>query len=100
MKSTLTLLLSAALCSSLAAAPQFAPKAVSPRSVKFEKRSLSLIKGGKAQFQLYVPRTAPAEVRKAAAEFAGFLSEISGSKIAQQTPWGIFMMLPAGCPMP
>ena len=81
MKSKLLFLLLAALGSSLAAAPQFAPKAISPRSVKFEKRSIPLIQNGKVQFQLYVPKKAPAAVRKAALEFASYLSEISGSKI-------------------
>ena len=81
MKSKLLFLLLAALGSSLAAAPQFAPKAISPRSVKFEKRSIPLIQNGKVNFQLYVPKKAPAAVQKAALEFASYLSEISGSKI-------------------
>ena len=80
MKKTI-FLLSCLGASLLAASPQFAPKPVSPRTVTLEKRTIPLVKEGKAQFALYVPRKAPAAIRRDAAEFAQYLSEIAGSKI-------------------
>ena len=80
MKTQSVLLLCLALFS-LGAAQQFAPKPVSPRSVKLEKRTVPLVKNGKVQFSLYVPPKSPYAIRNGAAEFAGFLSEITGSKI-------------------
>ena len=80
MKKTI-FLLSCLAASLLAASPQFAPKPVSPRSVTFEKRTIPLVKEGKVQFVLYVPRKAAAEIRRDAAEFAKYLSEVAGSKI-------------------
>ena len=51
MKTQSVLLLCLALFS-LGAAQQFAPKPVSPRSVKLEKRTVPLVKNGKVQFSL------------------------------------------------
>ena len=80
MKTKFTILLCLAAFA-LAAAPGFAPKPVSPRSVKLEKRSVVLVKEGKVLFQLYVPRKAPASVRTGSTEFAKLLSEITGTEI-------------------
>ena len=65
----------------LGASPRFAPQPRSPRSVKLEKRTIPLVRGGKVQFQLYVPLKAAPEIRRNAAEFAALLSEITGSRI-------------------
>ena len=78
--------------STLAAAPKFAPKPVSPRSIKLEKRTIPLVKEGKVQFQLYVPRNASAEIRRGAAEFAQLLSSVTNSKV---TPVSVLPKDPA-----
>lgn len=73
------------LCSSLLpavnAAPLFAPKPLSPRSLKIEKRSIPLVKEGKVLFQLYVPGSASPVLRSGASEFAALLSAVCGQKI-------------------
>ena len=52
----------------LGASPRFAPQPRSPRSVKLEKRTIPLVRGGKVQFQLYVPLKAAPEIRRNAAD--------------------------------
>ena len=75
------LFLCASLLLTVNAAPLFAPKPVSPRSLKIEKRTIPLVREGKVLFQLYVPpRTSP-ELRRGAAEFASLLSAVCGQKI-------------------
>ena len=69
MKTQSVLLLCLALFS-LGAAPQFAPKPVSPRSVQLEKRTIALVQNGKVRFQLYVPLKASSTIRRDGAEFA------------------------------
>ena len=76
-----TLLLLCLAASLLGAAPRFSPKPVSPRSIKLEERTVTLVKEGKVRFQLYVPRQAASAIRRDAAEFARHLSVITNSKV-------------------
>ena len=85
MKSFLFCLLTACFVLSLGAAPQFAPKPESPRSFKFEKRSIPMMEKGKVRFALYVPKTAPKSVQLAAREMAELLSRTCGISIKAVT---------------
>lgn len=78
MKLSKLFMLAALPVLSLSAAPQFAPKPISPRSFKQEQGKLALMEKGKVRFVLYTPRSANKAVKKAAAEFASMLSEICG----------------------
>ena len=81
MRSSLLFLLAALPLLPLGAAPQFAPKPVSPRSCKLEKRTIPLMAKGKVKFALYVPKNASASVKTAAKEFAALLTEICGAPV-------------------
>lgn len=81
MKRALLFLLAALPFLACDAAPLFAPKPISPRSCKALGYKLPMIANGKVQFALYVPAKANKEIRKAAAEFAGLLSEIAGNPV-------------------
>ena len=65
----------------LEAAPQFAPRPISPRSYKEAQGKVTLIENGKVRFLLYVPRNTNKTIRAAAAELSSLLSEISGTAV-------------------
>ena len=85
MKLSKLFMLAALPVLSLSAAPQFAPKPISPRSFKQEQGKLALMEKGKVNFVLYTPRNANKAIRKAAAELASMLSEVCGTTVKAVT---------------
>lgn len=71
-----------AFVSAFAEMPRFAPKSTSPRIYDIGKKSeFVLIENGKVKFEVVIPSKANRSVRFAAQELAGFLSQISGTRI-------------------
>ena len=75
-----TLCVSAFIC--CGTTPVFAPKAESPRRYNMgSKAEITLVKGGKVNFQIVAPRSAAPIARFAAQELAGFAGLMTNSKI-------------------
>ncbi|MBR2373576.1 MAG: DUF4838 domain-containing protein, partial [Lentisphaeria bacterium] len=81
MKNFITILLLAALMSTLTAAVGFQKTPVSPRSVKLGKTMIPMMTKGKVVFQLYVPANASWHIKERADKFAAYLSILTGTKI-------------------
>ncbi|MBQ7695059.1 MAG: DUF4838 domain-containing protein [Lentisphaeria bacterium] len=82
MKKWLFVLSVAALCCAQAGSTRFAPKAESPRRyVTDDRNAVSLIGGGKVNFEVVTPAKGSRTAKFAAAELAAFLGQIAGAKV-------------------
>ena len=93
MKKALLLLLVCVIFSLGGAPAGFSPSPVSLRKLQLSKTSTTfLIRKGKVQMGVYAPGDAPQKTGQAAAEFASFLSRISGKE--KSVP--LFTKVPSG----
>ena len=82
MKKLLLLALAVSTLGCFGAMEAFAPKAVSPRYYKIGKKAeITLVKNGKAAFEIVAPRNAAPIARFAAQELADFMGRITGAKL-------------------